>query len=267
LKGISALSILECFDDLSYPQLAVALAEDYANAHPYQHVVIDDFLPNEVAIELAKNFPRVGIDNLDAWKSHDNENVIRWLMEDSSHLPMSLREFAAATSGRTFLQFLATLTGMKHLIADPYLMGGGAMMTARGGFLDVHADFNWHAPIQAWRRVNALFYLTPDWERGWGGNLELWSLDGCEKIKSVEPRFNRVVIFSTRSDTFHGQPTPLTCPSEVSRNIFSAFYYTTESVAGIESDPHFTKYALDKSPYGTSIFSDYGKPRDWQNDV
>ena len=261
------MSILECFDDARYAQLAVARAKDYANAHPYQHVVIDDFLPNDVAVELAKYFPRVGSDSLDTWKYHDNENTVRWFLDDSSRLPMPLREFAAATSGRTFLQFLATLTGMKHLIPDPYFIGGGAMVTAKGGFLDVHADFNWHAPLQAWRRANALFYLTPDWENRWGGELELWSLDGREKIRSVEPRFNRVVIFSTRSDTFHGQPIPLTCPPEVSRNIFSAFYYATESVEGIESDPHFTKYSIDKSPYGTSVFSEYREIGDSQNDV
>ena len=94
------------------------------------------------------------------------------------------------------------------------------MASATGGFLNVHADFNWHALLQAWRRVNALFYLTPDWDAEWGGELELWSRDGKTMVKTVEPRFNRVVIFSTSSDSYHGQPRPLRLPFNLSRNIF-----------------------------------------------
>ncbi len=147
-------------------------------------------------------------------------------------------------------------------------MGGGAMMTGNGGFLNVHIDFNWHQKLQAWRRCNVLFYLTRNWKPEYGGNLELWSKDGGEKIKEVEPLFNRVVIFSTTSESYHGQPGKIQTPKNVYRNVFSAFYYATEKNEKIDSRPHYTKYNatdnrvnntadFETSPYAEGITEDF----------
>ena len=84
-------------------------------------------------------------------------------------------------NSRKFLLFLEALTGLNSIIPDPFFMGGGAMMAGKGGFLNVHADFNYHHKLQSWRRINALFYLTPNWKSNWGGNLELWSKDKKKK--------------------------------------------------------------------------------------
>ena len=107
--------------------------------------------------------------------------------------------------------------------------------------------------------IEALFYLTPDWKKEWKGNLELWSTDGKQKVKSIEPAFNRVVIFNTTSVSYHGQPEPLQCPENLYRRVFSAFYYSTQRDEKTEVDPHFTKYALDDSPYSKKIGEDYRK--------
>ena len=56
------------------------------------------------------------------------------------------------------------------------------MATSKGGFLNVHADFNYHHKLQSWRRINVLFYLTPKWKK-WGGNLEFWSKDKKKKLE------------------------------------------------------------------------------------
>lgn len=251
------MSILRAFDSKVYAKLAHGHAAAYAQAEPFPHVVFDDFLPQDVAVALARAFPLPGDSQMGNWKLHENANTTRWFQEDTSQLPDPLREFAAACSSRPFMQFLATLTGISSLLADPYFIGGGAMLSGKGGFLNIHADFNWHALLQSWRRVNALFYLTPDWDDKWGGALELWSRDGSQQVAAIEPRFNRAVVFSTSSDSFHGQPEPLSCPPERSRNIFSAFYYTTEMGERTDKDPHFTKYALSASPYGSQVLEGY----------
>ena len=119
--------------------------------------------------------------------------------------------------------FLETLTGNEVLISDPYYLGVGAMITENGGYLNVHVDFNWHQKIQAWRKFNILFYLTPNWNDNYKGNLELWSTNGKSKVKEISPIFNRVVIFDTTSKSYHGQPEPINSPDNMPRRVFSAF--------------------------------------------
>ena len=108
-------------------------------------------------------------------------------------------------NSRKFLLFLETLTGVESIIPDPYFVGGGAMTTRSGGFLNVHADFNYHHKLQSWRRLNVLFYLTPNWKKNWGGKLELWSKNKKKKIKEIDPIFNRAVIFNTTSEISYSE--------------------------------------------------------------
>jgi hypothetical protein len=113
-----------------------------------------------------------------------------------------------------------------------------------------------------------LFYLTPDWEEQWGGNLELWSNDGKEKVKEIAPIFNRMVVFTTTSSSYHGQPTPIAGPTDTYRRVFSSFYYCSHKQAEIDDHPHYTKYNSNNndvmaekktSPYAELITSDYLK--------
>ena len=218
---------------------------------------------------ISNEYPQVKNLNT-AFKFHDHQNVSRYFLEDTRQFSNNLKLFSMAITSRSFLLFLETLTGIKALIPDPYFMGGGAMMTGNGGFLNVHVDFNWHQKIQAWRRCNALFYLTKNWRSEYCGNLELWSTDGKKKVKEIEPLFNRVVIFDTTSKSFHGQPSKINTPQDVFRNVFSAFYYATEKNEDIDSSPHFTKYNVTDerknkvanfktSAYAESITEDYLK--------
>jgi Rps23 Pro-64 3,4-dihydroxylase Tpa1-like proline 4-hydroxylase len=262
-------SILNTFDDPKYSKLAYENSQLYKDNKPFPHIVFDNFLPELIAETISNEYPQVKNPNI-AFKFHNHQNVSRFFLEDTRQFSNNLKLFSAAISSRSFLLFLETLTGTKALISDPYFMGGGAMMTGNGGFLNVHVDFNWHQKIQAWRRCNALFYLTKNWRSEYCGNLELWSTDGKTKIKEIEPLFNRVVIFDTTSKSFHGQPSKINTPKDVFRNVFSAFYYATEKNEKIDSSPHFTKYnvtdernnnvaSFKTSPYAESITEDYLK--------
>jgi len=263
------LAILNTFDDEKYSKLAYENSQFYKDNKPFPHIVFDNFLPEMTAKTISNEYPQVKNIN-SAFKFHNHQNVSRYFLEDSRQFSNNLKLFLTAISSRSFLLFLETLTGIKALLPDPYLMGGGAMMTGNGGFLNVHVDFNWHQKLQAWRRCNALFYLTQDWSCEYGGNLELWSKDGKSKIKEIEPIFNRVVIFDTTSESFHGQPSKINTPNHVFRNVFSSFYYASEKNEKIDSTPHYTKYNttderkgnvvdLKSSPYADGITEDYLK--------
>jgi hypothetical protein len=55
------------------------------------------------------------------------------------------------------------------------------------------------------------------------------------RISAIEPRGNRVVIFNTDADSFHGHPDPLQCPLGVSRKSLALYYFTVENDPVIRS--------------------------------
>ena len=239
--------------------MAVALRDEFQSARPFPHIVIDDFLPPDMTGIVAAAYPNP--DDLSVrWKNHKNDNTSRKFVEDVRFMSPQMRLFAQAITGRQFLLFLETISGIECLIPDPYFIGGGAMVSGSGDFLKVHADFNWHHKIQAHRRLNALLYLTPDWKGEWGGELELWPKDMSSPEKAVVPKFNRLVIFAVTDDANHGQPRPLATPPGVYRRVFRVFCYTTRRDDAEWNEPHFTLYKPEKSPYGMSLLQDYQKP-------
>jgi hypothetical protein len=100
----------------------------------------------------------------------------------------------------------------------------------------VHADFTAHHTEETWqRRVNLLLYLNPRWDPEWGGELELWSTDMARCERTIAPVGNRVVLFSTGEDAYHGHPEPLRCPPGVARQSMALYYFTEERAPQVRS--------------------------------
>ncbi|PZU10151.1 2OG-Fe(II) oxygenase [Sphingomonas sp.] len=197
-------------------------AEQYQSAHPFPHIVMDDFLDADVLRRVLAEFPsRDGRDYFDRaqerFKYQFNPNTI------GSGL---IRNLLAELNGEPFLAFLSEMTGIPDLISDPYYSGGGLHETLKGGHLSVHADFNVHSEMKVERRLNLLVYLNEDWEESYGGHLELWDKKMRKAATSVLPVLSRAVVFSTTLQSFHGQPEPLTCPPDRSRRSIATYYYT-----------------------------------------
>jgi hypothetical protein len=129
-----------------------------------------------------------------------------------------------------FVSFLQDLTGIDNLLPDWSMDGGGLHQTLRGGHLNVHADFTTHHVKENWsRRVNILLYLNQDWREEWGGQLELWDQEMTAAQARVQPAGNRMLVFTTSEDSFHGHPDALTCPDDVARRSMALYYFTEES--------------------------------------
>lgn len=255
------------FDDISYARLAMQNKEAYKTALPFPHAVFDNFLPAPLAARLAQAYPmppdgrwqsaawEARNRHADGWTIHRNENSHRYFMGDVTAMPHLMREFATEVNSRQFLLFLEALTGIHGLIPDPYFIGGGCMSASRGDYLKMHVDFNWHYNLHLYRRCNALFYLTPDWKAEWGGALQL--AKGDEPVKQVLfPLFNRLIVFNTTNESYHGQPVPLEVPEGMYRNVFSAFYYTTLKGDEDITDPHLTRYRQE-TPYTAAPLKRY----------
>lgn len=229
------------FDPERLDRLAAQLAPAFAQAEPYPHVVIDDFLPATEAEALRASFPRPE-DRL-SWDQFGARGYeVKLGSSDERNFPDGLRHAIHDLNSGVFIRFLEALTGIDHLLPDPHLLGGGIHLSRRGDHLGIHADFNWHEGLQAHRRLNLLIYLNPDWQPGYGGELELWDLKGENMCHRIEPVFNRAVVFTTRSDTFHGHPTPWAAPDGIYRRSIALYYYTTQRPAHEQRPAHNTLY-------------------------
>jgi len=198
----------------------------YRNAQPFPHVVLDDVLTPEAFAAAVDGFP--GIDD-PFWKGylHVNETKYSNVLPDT--WDESLRAVAQEFCSPEFVSYLEQLTGISNLIPDYTMDGGGLHMTKRGGHLNIHADFSTHHTHENWaRRVNILLYLNEEWRDEWGGKLELWDpkMTACQA--TVTPAGNRMLIFTTTDDSFHGHPDGLTCPPDMARRSLAMYYFTEE---------------------------------------
>lgn len=197
-------------------------AAQYQNASPFPHIVMDDFLDRGVLESIIAEFPdREGRTFFDR-----PQERFKYQFDPNTVASGRVRNLLAELNGEPFLAFLAEMTGIDHLISDPYFTGGGLHETLPGGHLSVHADFNVHDGMKVERRLNLLIYLNPDWKADYGGHLELWDKKMRKAATSVEPVLGRAVVFSTTLQSFHGQPEPLRCPPDRSRRSIATYYYT-----------------------------------------
>lgn len=202
--------------------LGRSLSERYRSAVPFPHIVIDDFIDDDVLSKVIAEFPA------NEHKSYFDRDQERLKFQFNPREVSSglVRNLFAELNGEAFLGFLEEMTGIQGLISDPYFEGGGLHETKRGGHLGVHADFNIHGRLKVERKLNLLVYLNRDWSPEYGGQLELWDREMNECVVRVEPIFGRAVIFNTDLDSFHGHPEPLTCPAERSRRSIATYYYS-----------------------------------------
>jgi Rps23 Pro-64 3,4-dihydroxylase Tpa1-like proline 4-hydroxylase len=198
--------------------------EAYESAVPYPHIVIDDFLEEQVLNRLIDDFPGPQDHEWLRYKARFENDKLQSTSELS--MPHSVRDVLAALNSSTFVRFLEQLTGISGVVPDPHLYGGGMHQILTGGHLGVHVDYNRHEQWQLDRRLNALLYLNRNWREEWGGALELWNKDVTVCKKRIFPIANRLVIFSTTEHAWHGHPAALACPPDVTRKSLALYYYT-----------------------------------------
>jgi hypothetical protein len=203
--------------------LGCNLAETYSRAEPFPHVVIDEFMPPSILDLCLHNFPE--LDSAGAHTYHRSQEKLKTQYQPDFLSPQ-IRSLFYIFNSLPFISIIENITCIKGLIPDPYFLGAGFHSIQTGGYLNVHADFNHHKPLNLERRINVLIYLNREWKQEYGGQLELWD-DKLERCRvSIVPEFNRCVIFNTTSNSFHGNPSPVNHPSGLSRKSIALYYYT-----------------------------------------
>jgi hypothetical protein len=218
---------------------AEKLAKRFQAALPYPHIVLDDFFDVDVLSKIEEEFPdpnQLGV-------AFENAREIKRATRGENEIPPFARSFIHCLNSAPFIEFLERVTGVKGLIPDPHLVGGGFHALLRGGKLAIHTDFNFHKRLKLDRRVNLLIYLNKDWPEEYGGHFEAWVQGGAKPEARYLPLFNRMVIFNTNDFTFHGNPDPVACPEGRARRSIAMYYYTNgrpdEEWSGIRQTTRF----------------------------
>jgi Rps23 Pro-64 3,4-dihydroxylase Tpa1-like proline 4-hydroxylase len=215
--------MMELFDEERSQSLARALRAQYATAEPFPHIVIDDFLPEDICEGILQEFPAP--DQI-PWRRFEKHYARKLATRGEAQFGESTRATLRQLNSATCLRFLETLTGISGLIPDLDFEGGGLHQIERGGFVKIHLDSNKHPRYPLVRRINLLLYLNKVWRDEYRGHLELWDKEMRRCVCKVLPVFNRCVIFNTNDVSYHGHPDRLECPPEMTRKSVAIYYYT-----------------------------------------
>ncbi|MBC9957452.1 2OG-Fe(II) oxygenase [Yimella sp. cx-51] len=206
-----------------------AIAPQYRGARPFPHVVLDNVLKPEAFTAAVAAFPAT---DDPFWKGYLHVNETKYSNTEPDTWSPVLRAIAQDFCSEEFVAFLEELTGISGLLPDWSMDGGGLHQTLRGGHLNIHTDFSTHHDHEDWaRRVNILLYLNESWPEEWGGQLELWNKDVTRREGLVTPLGNRMLVFTTSGESFHGHPDGLNCPPGEARRSLALYYFTVEDSA------------------------------------
>ncbi|MEO5626170.1 MAG: 2OG-Fe(II) oxygenase [Dokdonella sp.] len=234
-------TVLENADDLS---------RQFEAAKPFRFAVIPDFLPKALCGRLLADFPGFEARHALNEMGEVGGKAVRMDVRDISD---AYRELDRVIQSEEFLARVSRVTGIPGLLYDPDYIGGGTHENRDGQSLDAHVDFNYHPRTRWHRRLNLIVYLNPEWERAWGGELELhtnpWDGDGNRK-ESIAPLFNTCVIFETTEASWHGF-SQIDMPPDrkhLSRKSFAIYLYTHDRPAEHTAPPHATIYVPESLP-------------------
>ncbi|QZZ18580.1 2OG-Fe(II) oxygenase [Leptothermofonsia sichuanensis E412] len=114
-----------------------------------------------------------------------------------------LEEIIYAFQHPGIVQLVSEITGIPNLLPDEYLYAGGISLMHQGCYLNPHLDNSHDKDRQNYRVMNLLYYVTPDWQPEYGGNLELWDRGVKQPCRTIHSRFNRLVMMVTHRSSWH----------------------------------------------------------------
>lgn len=214
------------YAELACSKVLEAASKEQVFEVPFRHVVVDDFLPRNLAELCLSMFPKVSEPGWEFANDADIEVKYRSTWRSEFDIPDGIIDAVRILNSAIFLRAMSDAMRIEKIVPDPYFTGGGLNVTTRGGLLDVHVDGNYHDATGLNRRLNAILYLNPEWQSDWGGELGLYDAAGANCVKKIAPTFNRLVLFDSHDHSFHGLPEPVNFPASEPRRSIILYYYT-----------------------------------------
>jgi len=216
-----------------------ALRAEFDKALPMRHIVIDDFLYEDVARKAMNSFPPY-----DAMERIRNSVVEKRASETRLDVVDPVyREIFEALRSVEFVSFLGDVTGFSGLDASESMDGAGLHQIQNGGFHNVHADKN-RDPVRGYyHRLSLIIYLNDGWRLGSPGALELWDRELNNCMQKIEPILNRCIIFEVHDFAYHGYGR-LQLPLDQTRKSLAMWYLSPDRGRFQAIRPRNVKFAL-----------------------
>src|SRR5215475_10114243 len=237
-------------DKLQLSDDTAGLNVSWNTAKPFKHIILDNAFDTGLLERVCKEIPRI---EDETWVRENDDHIKQFNHRSPVSLGEAASELVNLLHSAAFLYFLSEVTDIWELLPDPYLQGASFHVVPRGGFFHVHADRNTAYSTGLVRRLALMLYLNKGWKPEYGGQFELWNETGTQRVTSVEPVFNRCLIFEVTDTSFHGLPTPVACPPGQTRNSFAVYYHTAAKAESAEMKTHTSIYA--PSSYRQENFS------------
>ena len=163
-----------------------------------KHFFVDNLLPKDICMDIYKSFPKDG-------DGFFNRNTFREKKRTSVNLKeydKNLSDISYAIQDWKIVKKIEKLLDLRNLEPDPTLYASGLSMMFKNDYLNPHIDNSHDAKRKKYRRLNLLFYVSPDWNYDNGGNFELWD----EKVtiqKTIISSFNRLLVMETNKKSWH----------------------------------------------------------------
>ena len=231
------------------------------------HVVIEQFLKEEIVDELYKEFPM----DLERYHKYRNPLEVKYAFDKIEELSENYKNLFCALGSEDFIKKIQHITGIESLEKDEFLHGAGLHVHPRYGRLHLHLDYEKHpiyveTPKQ--RHLNMILYMSKEWNDEWNGATELWGANEDGKPSTTMYKsnvvYNRAIIFKTTEESWHGLPEPLQCPDNIYRKSI-AYYWISDLKSRKDTNKHgsndngyrekacFVKRPDDKSYPGDNI--------------
>jgi len=202
----------------------IADKQTFNSQKPFPYFEKKDLWDNQILLNAEKEFV-----NFTKWDGQKKFTNTMWKNYCGTYknFPDNVKKIIDLANSNTFVKWLETITGIDNLLIDETFMGAGMHETSDGGYLDMHADFNYNKDLNLYRRLNLLIYLNSNWQDSYEGFLEIEDKNRNFK-KLIKPDINTTVLFVTNDDSIHGHPVPMKLPNEVTRKSIALYYYTKE---------------------------------------
>ena len=186
-----------------------------------RYCVVDNLLDPSICTDIFNAFPKGG----GGFVSRKSFRERKLTSADLVSYPEVLGDITYALQSKSVLSFVQSALDLDELEPDPMLYAGGLSMMFEGDFLNPHIDNSHDAARGRYRRLNLLYYVSPDWILENGGNFELWDTKVRNKV-TIGAFFNRLVIMETNKFSWHSvSPVRVKDP----RCCVSTYYFSKKS--------------------------------------
>jgi len=186
-----------------------------------RHFLIDDLLPPSVCQNIYDAFPRDG----NGFFNRDSFREKKRTSSDLGSYSRILSDITYAFQDKRVVDLVSDLVGFTQIDPDPKLYAGGLSMMFNGDFLNPHIDNSHDGDRKKYRRLNLLYYVSPEWRIENGGNLELWD-ENRKTPKTLTALGNRLIVMETDKNSWHSvSPVRIDSP----RCCVSNYYFSSLS--------------------------------------